>query len=266
MRPLFHVRRPATTRFFAALALGAMAFVGWHVPLALELRGAAVSTLAYAPDGTRFERVVGPRVPGWTPDAEISSACRAAVVVAEDWRFYRHVGIDRGAIAAALARAARERRLGWSGSTITQQLAKNLFLGRERSLWRKAREIATALVLDRVVGKERQLTWYWNVAELGPGIYGIGDAARAYFAREPGELGLAQCVALTAILPDPLRSYPSLVQGSVSRRVAARRERTLAALEDSGLLPARDVACAREELRSVYTDAGPLRTTWGSHD
>ncbi len=267
MPALSHGPRAATTRLLAAVALGAAGFVAWHLPLALALRSGAIATLAYAPDGTRFERVVGPSAPGWTPDAEISPACRAAVVAAEDVRFYRHPGVDRRSIASALARAWRERALGWSGSTITQQLAKNLFLGRERSFVRKARELATALLLDRFVSKGRQLTWYWNVAELGPGIYGIGPAARAYFGREPRELELAECVALSAVLPDPLRSYPSLRRGSdVSRRVAARRDGTLRALERSGLLPALEIARARQELRSIYTDSRPLMTARGSHE
>jgi len=223
-------------------------------PPVYELRSGAVSILAYEPDGrSRFTRVVGPfasRVGGdpWLSDADVDPACRAALVAAEDVRFYRHPGIDRIAIAAALRRNRAHHRIVWGASTITQQLVKNVFLDRDKSPLRKLREMLGALLLDRIMTKDHQLTWYLNVAEFGPRVYGLEQAAQRYFGRRPRDLSLSECVSLFAILPDPIRSHPSLRGRAAPCRIVARWEGTLRALSRSGALPSGQIARARDEL------------------
>lgn len=167
----------------------------------------------------------------FVPLEKIAPALRRAVIVAEDARFYQHHGVDWKAIRQevryqgdsifhwtdpkdlkALAeaiqyyRAHRDRVRG--RSTITQQLAKNLYFSGDRSLVRKAAELVVARRLERTLSKERILELYLNTAEWGPGIFGAEAAARAYFGRSAAELTREQAAALAATLPHPLTSNP----------------------------------------------------------
>jgi len=128
-----------------------------------------------------------------------------AVLAAEDSGFTRHNGIDPVAIQAALDEAREDGLDGMrGGSTITQQLAKNLFLDtRERTIARKLRELLYALELDRVLPKQRILELYINVVELGDDIYGVGPAASAYFLKQPARLTVTEVAFLAALLPAP---------------------------------------------------------------
>lgn len=129
----------------------------------------------------------------------------AAVLAAEDSGFSRHRGVDLVAIQAALDDAREHGISGMrGGSTISQQLAKNLFLEtRERTLARKLRELLYTLEMDRVVPKQRILELYINVVELGDNIYGVGAAAEAYFLKQPGRLTIEETAFLAALLPAP---------------------------------------------------------------
>jgi len=251
----------ATTRRETSALSARLCMLGWVAALAtllitppvFRLHSSSVTYLAYEPDGrARFTRVVGPRaheVGGepWTADSEVSPACRAALIATEDAKFLRHHGLDRAAITVALRRNFSRRRIVWGGSTITQQLVKNVFLSREKSLVRKIREATGALLLDRIMTKDRQITWYLNVAEFGPRVYGLEQAARRYFGRHARELRLSDCVSLFAILPDPVWSHAALF----ARRptwIASRWERTLRVLESTAALPPGEIASARAEL------------------
>jgi monofunctional biosynthetic peptidoglycan transglycosylase len=184
----------------------------------------------------------------WVPLGEISPRLVRAVLVAEDHRFREHHGIDWLALAeevrwtgddsfswldasdlGALARAvayAWEHRAELRGrSTITQQLAKNLYFGTERSFVRKAIELVVAKRLERRLGKDRILELYLNVAEWGPGIFGAEEAALAYFGRPASELTLEEAAALAATLPHPLTSNPAQNPGRMRWRQALILER-----------------------------------------
>jgi monofunctional biosynthetic peptidoglycan transglycosylase len=163
-----------------------------------------------------------------------------AVLAAEDARFRTHRGIDwvevrkalgyrrtrfewdSAAHRAELGRAvstARSRREAMRGaSTITQQLAKNLYLSPSRSALRKLKEAVTAYRLERALGKERILELYLNVAELGTGIWGVDAASRRYFSRSAAQLTLTQAAALAATLPFPRSSNPAYRPVRMRRR------------------------------------------------
>ncbi|HXE82503.1 MAG TPA: biosynthetic peptidoglycan transglycosylase [Gemmatimonadales bacterium] len=126
------------------------------------------------------------------------------VIIAEDSRFKTHHGIDfielRDAWAAGGHRGA---------STITQQLAKNLYLSPSRSIFRKMKEAVTAVRLELVLPKERIMALYLNAAEMGPGLWGMDAASRAYFGVPASKLSPAQAAALAATLPQPRTSNPT---------------------------------------------------------
>ena len=156
-----------------------------------------------------------------TPLAEISPILQRMVIIGEDSRFRTHHGIDPVEIGDALrldrgrglwgtiAAAWRHRDQLRGASTITQQLAKNLYLSSSRSPLRKLKEAVTALRLELTLSKDRILELYLNVAEWGPGVWGADAASRAYFGVPPAQLDPEEAAALAATLPHPLTSTPT---------------------------------------------------------
>jgi monofunctional biosynthetic peptidoglycan transglycosylase len=168
----------------------------------------------------------------WVPYAAISIHAKRAVVVAEDIGFFAHAGVDLDEVEDALERAVERRALPRGASTITQQLAKNLWLTPSRSPLRKARETILAWQLERTLTKRRILELYLNVAELGPGCYGVEAAARRYFGKSAADLGPAEAAQLAASLPNPRAWHP----GTTSRAYQASVARVLRRMERASWL------------------------------
>jgi len=267
--PLIREKRTRLRRWLGLALLAALAALALTPPV-FRLRAGAVHTLAYEPDGAgRWPRVVGSLAErsggeAWLADGEINPACRAALVAAEDVRFYRHLGVDPVSIAISLKRNLRQRRIAWGASTLTQQIVKNAFLTRERSGLRKLRETLGAVALDRIMSKRRQITWYLNLAEFGPRIYGLERAAEFYYGRRARDLTLSECVSLFAILPDPVRRHRSLLDARRDPVLEARREGALRALERARALPPEAIATARAELARTARRASPLQPSSAS--
>jgi monofunctional glycosyltransferase len=144
----------------------------------------------------------------WVPLRDISPYLRDAVLAAEDDTFFRHAGLDLEATWYSLRRNLKRGGYVQGGSTLTQQVVKNLYLSPHKSIWRKLKEAMLALELERVLGKRRILEIYLNIAEWGPGVFGAEAAARTYFGTSAAALSLEQAVALVAVLPSPLRHSP----------------------------------------------------------
>lgn len=150
----------------------------------------------------------------WTPLSAMGHALPKAVLASEDAGFFRHAGIDWSAVdkardrnqsrAAQAAKAGRPVRMA-GGSTITQQLAKNLLLSPERTWWRKGQEAVVTLMLEALLEKERILEIYLNTVEWGEGVFGAGAAAEHYYRAPPHRLSAAQAARLAVMLPAPRR-------------------------------------------------------------
>ena len=138
----------------------------------------------------------------WVPLSEISPALPIAVVASEDQKFPSHHGFDFESISAAL-QEDRQRRRG--ASTITQQLAKNLYLWSGRSLFRKAVEAYFTVLIEFSWPKRRILEVYLNVVEFGPKVYGVGAASRMFFGKSPKQITSQEAAILAAVLPNPKR-------------------------------------------------------------
>jgi len=138
----------------------------------------------------------------WVPASQIPDTLRAAVIAAEDQKFYTHWGFDFIAIAEALEHNEKSKKTR-GASTITQQTAKNLFLWPSRSWLRKGLEVSFTLLLEALWPKERILEVYLNIAEFGPGIYGAEAAARTFFDKPARELSPSESARLAAVLPNP---------------------------------------------------------------
>jgi monofunctional biosynthetic peptidoglycan transglycosylase len=145
----------------------------------------------------------------WVAIDRISPEVQKAVVVAEDISFFNHDGFDRGELMVALREAVRGDRIR-GASTITQQLAKNLWLSPSKSPLRKLREALITRRLERHLSKLRILEIYLNVVELGPGLFGVEAAARHYFDLRASELDDEQAALLAASLPRPSSWHPGV--------------------------------------------------------
>lgn len=151
-------------------------------------------------------------MPRWTELQAVSRAGLYAVVLSEDATFFEHDGINVEAMLDSLAENLRERRAAYGASTITQQVAKNLFLTSEKSLTRKLKELFVTAALERRFTKNQILEAYFNVAEFGPDIYGLDTASRHFFRVPPAALNAAQGAFLALLLPSPRRHYFSIWQ------------------------------------------------------
>lgn len=159
-----------------------------------------------------------PRQWTWVPLARISSHLQRAVIAAEDASFFIHEGFDWEGIRDAALHNLEAGEMKRGGSTITQQLAKNLYLSSERSLLRKAREALITRSLEHRLTKERILELYLNVAEWGRGVYGAEAAARHHFGKSADELTVDEAAWLAAILPSPQRYDPIRKTTALTRR------------------------------------------------
>lgn len=139
----------------------------------------------------------------WVPYNSISANLKRAVITAEDANFSDHDGVDWEALQKAYEKNNKRHKVVGGGSTITQQLAKNLFLSGSRSYLRKGQELVIAFMLETVMSKERILELYLNVVEYGRGIFGAEAAARHYFRTSAANLGAAQAAKLAVMLPNP---------------------------------------------------------------
>ncbi len=141
----------------------------------------------------------------WTAYAAISPSVKRAVIAAGDSGFSRHDGVDWEAIERAARENLRQGKIRRGGSTITMQLAKNLFLSSERSYLRKGQEFMITVMLELVLDKRRILELYLNTAEWGVGVFGIEAASRHYFGIPAGQVDAMQAAWLASILPAPKR-------------------------------------------------------------
>jgi monofunctional biosynthetic peptidoglycan transglycosylase len=209
--------------------------------LALLATALPVACMRFAPPLTtafivrhRVDRVLAGKAPWgvereWVPWEEISPNARLAVVAAEDQKFPLHGGFDFQAIDDAIAHNARGGRVR-GASTISQQLAKNLFLWPERSWLRKGLETWFTLWIEVLWPKRRILEVYLNVVEFGDSVYGVEAASRRYFRKPAAKLGPQEAALLAAVLPSPKR----LRVAAPSSYVRMRAERIRRAMNQLG--------------------------------
>ncbi len=144
----------------------------------------------------------------WVPLSRISPYLIKAVLIAEDDKFYQHEGFDLEAIQKAMEKDLKEGKLKVGGSTISQQLAKNLFLSPAKNPIRKLKEAILTWRLERALPKKRIMELYLNVVEWGEGIFGIEAAARNYYGKSASALGPEESARLAAVLPNPRKYNP----------------------------------------------------------
>jgi monofunctional biosynthetic peptidoglycan transglycosylase len=210
-----------------ALVLAGLLVQAWYYAHVLWWRSYQPATSAFMEARIGRLREKDPKarlVHQWMPYERISVQLKRAVVAAEDAKFVDHEGFDWEAISKAIEKNERKGRVVSGASTISQQLAKNLFLSGERSWLRKGQEAAITWMLEASLSKRRILELYLNYAEWGEGVFGAEAAARYHFGTNAAGLSAHQAAFLAAILPSPRR----YVAGRVTPYVAGRIETILA--------------------------------------
>ncbi len=180
----------------------------------------------------------------WRPLARISRYLRAAVVYAEDYNFYRHDGVDWDAIEHAVQADWNKGAMAIGGSTITQQLAKNLYLSPKRSVFRKLREILIAYALEAHLSKTRILELYLNIVEWGDGVFGAEAAARRWFGHSAQSLSPGEAARLAIALPNPIQRAPNVHTAELVKKAV----RIIRMLRWQGLIDATQERAALDEV------------------
>jgi len=220
---------------FLIVIVACAGYVLW-LPDVRPLKKAPPKTTAYIELRKEQALAKGKKLPlqwTWVPWDDISDNLKHAVLIAEDDTFYRHNGVDWDAVKMALDRDISEKRFAFGGSTLTQQVARNLYLSPSKNPLRKLKELLIAWRLERVLGKRRIFEMYLNIAEWGNGIFGAEAASEAYFGKHASELSVDEAVSLAVVLPSPARHNPA--QGG--RYVDRNSARVLARMRASGFLP-----------------------------
>jgi len=222
---------------FVALTIAVLAYAAW-----VWYRLPEVEFLRHQnPKETSLMRERGKkRVQEWVPLDRISERLVDAVLMGEDADFFGHEGFDLHEIRRAFERNWEEGRTVRGASTITQQLAKNLFLSTKRSYGRKLEEALLARRLEKTLSKKRILEIYLNLIEWGDGIYGVEAASRDVFGKSAATLDAAEGALLAAMIPSPLRLQPC----ERPKSVRTRQERILRYLHRAGRLTDEDYEAA----------------------
>jgi len=216
----------AATLLVAAGTLGYVAYVLAGLPARDEVRALAKKNPGKT--GVMRQREEEAKAKGrrlravrtWIPLAQVSRNLIQAVIASEDQKFFGHDGVDWQAIQESVEANVKKRQALRGGSTITQQLAKNLFFDTRKSLTRKLREVIVTHWLEQDLSKGRILALYLNVIEWGDGIYGCEAAARSIYDKSASELTVNEAAGLVAMIPNPRRINP---QVSPARHARAQK-------------------------------------------
>jgi len=179
----------------------------------------------------------------FVPYERISPYLRRAVLVAEDDTFYEHNGVDMKGMQEAIEKDWKKKKLAHGGSTITQQLAKNLYLSPSRNPFRKIKEFFIARALEEHLTKKRILELYLNVVEMGERVYGAEAASRYYFQKRASELTPSQAALLAGCLPNPLVMDPA----GPNRRLRGRQKMILSRMRRWGYLFEKEVLTEKKK-------------------
>lgn len=196
------------------------------------------------PDGEILVNVTGPESPRWTPFDQVAPLLPIAIVTQEDGGFWNHKGISLLHLRGSLVTNVEKGRFARGGSTLTMQLARNVFLNRHKTLSRKLEEVVVAWLLEQSFTKQELIELYLNVVEFGPKLFGIGDASAYYFAKSPADLTPTEVAFIVRLLPNPRRFHEQFEKGEVKDFYAASMMRLLGLLTERGYLPRAELDAA----------------------
>lgn len=240
-------------------------FLIWSLIAIASLCGLLVSAVGYVllttprPTNIRdcfttsmFQVNLCPRAPGYVRLRDISSHIRSAVIVSEDGSFYSHQGIDWFEMRESFEKNWQKGEFARGGSTITQQLAKNLYLTPEKSLLRKVREALITVQIEGLLSKDEILEKYFNVVEFGPHLFGIGKAANFYFQKSPSQLSIAEGAFLAFLLPNPEKYSISFQRKKLTKFAHSRMAQIIGRMRSFGKINDAEYQSALVELALFF--------------
>jgi hypothetical protein len=180
--------------------------------------------------------VVGPSNPEFVPLDDISPYLRGSIMSSEDFGFYKHHGFIPSEFRSALVTNLKSCKFAYGASSITMQMVKNVLLSPEKTLARKLEELFLTWDVENILDKDRIFEIYLNVIEYGPGLYGIGPAARHYFGKEPKDLNPVEAAFFSSILPNPKERYKQYCAGTLTKWTTGKIERQLGVMKRRGQL------------------------------
>jgi hypothetical protein len=200
-------------------------------------------------------RMIGVESPGWVPIETVPGYLISALTTSEDARFFTHHGFSKAGIQRSLKVNLEKGGFFQGASTLSQQLVKNLFLSREKTMARKIQEAFITWQVERNLAKEKILELYLNVIEWGPEVWGLKEAANHYFAKEPSNLTLLEASWLVLIIPSPVRHHQQFEEGRVPPAFMVRVKKLIETLKSTGAVSEGEAAVAAEQtIRFVTAD------------
>ncbi|MES3036651.1 MAG: monofunctional biosynthetic peptidoglycan transglycosylase [Bdellovibrionota bacterium] len=233
------------------LILGILVGLGFYIslPTEKEIRGCIVTKM--------YEVNLCPGSKDYVPLKSISRFMQRAVVLTEDGQFFTHDGFDWEAIEKNAKLNMKKGGYKRGGSTITQQLAKNMFLSKEKTLWRKGVEALITYRLEKYLTKKEILERYLNVVEFGKDVYGIKEASSYYFKKHPSELGIVESAFLAMVLPSPVKYSSSYFKKELTPFAKKRIQRIVTDMWRSGLISEGDYQMALGEMNYFFGSPPP---------
>lgn len=190
--------------FLCCASIYYLGFLGFKLFTDVSVLEKAYPKVVYNPkEKNATVEITKKRPASWVNLGAISPIAVSAFVISEDWSFYQHNGFDWEQIWESFQENLKKGKFARGGSTITQQVVKNVFLSSEKTIYRKVLEAILAMRLERQLTKKKILEVYLNIVELGPGIYGIGAASHHYFGKSAGQLTAKEGAFLAMLLPSP---------------------------------------------------------------
>lgn len=198
-----------------------------------------------------------PKSPNYAPMAKISRYVPMAVIASEDGAFYSHRGFDWFELRASIEKNLEKKEFARGGSTITQQLAKNVFLSEEKSVLRKLREAILTVQMESLLSKNEILEKYLNIVELGPEVYGVQSASAYYFKKLPAELNLAESVFLAFLLPSPIKYSSSFRRGELSSFAKEQMSEIMKRMMRMNKISPEEFALGVSQLNTIFIATPP---------
>jgi len=252
------IERPDDTVFDVSARLDGLKVTRMNSAIDFERLRDRFVTRFEMPDGSVIRRETGPSSERWTPLDAIAPLLPVAVVTQEDGGFWNHKGVSLLHLRGSLATNLERGRFARGGSTLTMQLARNVFLNRHKTLSRKLEEVIVAWLMEQTFSKDELITLYLNVVEFGPHLFGIGDAAQHYFGKRPADLTPVEVAWLVRLLPGPRRHYAQFEVGETKEYYRTWMQRLLDLLHTRGHLPTEQWSAAHpSDLRFA-----PAPPTW----
>lgn len=239
--------------FFALALVVLFLFIGVYVmsqiPSVKTIRGCLKTTL--------YEVDLCPGSKDYTPLKEISPFVQKAIILSEDSAFFTHHGFDFSEMQKSLEKNLSAGKFARGGSTISQQLAKNMFLSSEKTLQRKILEAVITMKIEKTLSKNEILERYLNVVEFGPEVYGIKAAADFYFNKPPGRLDVIESAWMAFLLPSPDKYSVSFYKKSLTPFARKRLYEIIQRLYQYSRITAGDYELAQRRLGSFLSGSAP---------